>query len=164
MKTSSFLPVVLLIAVGLIISCKESEDEKALTDQEIIEEISESGYIYYSTDTLSGMGAHVPFLMVRFNPTAQGVLNQDNKIEPGQSFPEGSIIVKEMFSAKGGNLLRQYVMMKKPNDPNAALNWIWSTYSANNTVEFSVNRKGVGCFECHSIPPHRDGVKLFDIH
>jgi len=164
MKTNAIWLVMIILATVFIASCKDKEDEKAITDQVLIEKISESEYSYYSTDTIQARGPHVPFIMVRFNPTAKAVLNEDNKIELGQTFPEGSIIVKEIYNTKGGDLVRQYVMMKKPNDPNAATNWIWSAYSASNAVEQSVTLKGVGCFECHSIAPHRDGVKMFDIH
>ena len=156
-----------LLSVILLISCndnKTSTTPQALTDAEILAFASKAGYEYYRVDTVNANGPHGPFILVRYNETAQSVLDANNKLPAGASFPEGSTIVKEVFNQLGGTLIKQYVMHKKATDPNSALNWVWAGFDADGSVNFPVSNKGVGCKECHATNPNRDGAKIFDIY
>jgi hypothetical protein len=166
MKWSSVLPsLIFLFVLALTQSCKDNDDTvNAITDDELKAKLLETGYTNYSSDTLSADGPHTPFIFVKFNATASAALNSNNEILAGETFPEGSVIVKEIYNNKGGLLVKRYVMYKKSDDSNAAINWVWAAYTSSNAVEHSVSRKGVGCFECHSTNPNRDGVNLFDAH
>lgn len=166
MKSTTIMLVSLSLFVFFISqSCKENDETvKAITDEELVAKLLETGYTNYSNDTIAANGPHTPFVFVKFNAIASTALNSSNEIETGESFPEGAIIVKELFNSKGGALVKRFVMYKKSDDPNAAISWVWASYSNTNTALNSVTGKGVGCFECHSANPNRDGVKLFDAH
>ncbi len=166
MKWSSVLPsLMFLFVLALSPSCNDNDDTvNAVTDDELKAKLLETGFTNYSSDTLSAEGPHTPFIFVKFNAIASAALNSNHEIETGGTFPQGSIIVKEIFNSKGGLLTKRYVIYKKSDDSNAAANWVWAAYTSSNAVEHSVSLKGIGCFECHSLAPNRDGVKLFDTH
>lgn len=156
-----------IVCAGIFftVSCKEEDkDIISISDSQLILKMQEPGYVYYTQDTLPANGPHQSFVLVRFNSKASSVLNQNNEIEPGQTFPEGSVIVKEVFDTIGGLLRESTIMLKSKNDKNASGNWVWAMINADNSIAVSVTQKGQGCVECHSATPNRDGVKIFDAH
>ena len=80
----------------------------------------------------------------------------------GNTFPSGSIIVKEVTS--GGSVSLYAVMKKDPGNDNAGNGWLWGEYNPDGSTAFSVSKKGDGCISCHSGSPNRDLVRTFDLH
>ena len=132
--------------------------DKTLTgiDLELFELSKEStNFSYYknSSEILaksSGSGHPQPFLKTRYNQIAATQLSSSGKINPAAQFPEGSLIVKELYDAS--NKLERYaVLYKKSMDDNADANgWVWGYLNANGTVAVSASKKGESCISCHS--------------
>lgn len=159
-----------ILTIGLIVtaivtiqSCKK---DKADTDADnaLYSEATASGYSYYqSGNLLSGVSPspHGSFKL-RFNPTALAVLDSTGELPAGNSFPTGSIIVKEIFS--GSNLDLYAVMKKDPSNDNAGSGWVWAEFHTDGSAAFSTAKKGDGCINCHSGSPNRDLTRTFDLH
>ncbi len=105
--------------------------------------------------------AHDNFMRVRFNNIAASVLDTTGKLRNGASFPDSSIIVKEIFSEKNGLVEVLAVMVKLKGAPNSNKDWLWAEYSPSGGVEYSVNKNGKVCVSCHKSGD--DYVRLFDI-
>jgi len=155
----------LMMGLGVLLvgsSCnKKAIDE---TDEEIYDALTGSGYVYYQGgNTLQAKGGspHGPFKL-KFNGTAQTVLNSSQELPTGSAFPNGSILVKELYS---GTTLTLYVVMKK-DDSNkyAEQGWLWAEYDTDGEVVYSVGKKGSSCISCHTATPNRDLVRTFDLH
>jgi hypothetical protein len=99
---------------------------------------------------------------LRFNDIAWSALDGSGKLPSNASFPEGSLIVKEVFS---GDVITVFAVMKKSrNDFNAANGWVWAEISPTGDAYFSVKQRGSGCVSCHGDTPNRDFVRSFDLH
>ena len=125
-------------------------------DKELLDMAQEtSGFIWYkNSDALlnksSGSGHSQPFLRTRYNTVAASMLDSTGKIISGSVFPEGSLIVKELFE-NSTTLDRYAVLYKKASDPNAdAKGWVWGYINADGTVAEPASNKGKGCISCHS--------------
>ncbi len=105
--------------------------------------------------------AHDNFMRVRFNKIAASVLDSAGKLQKGSSFPDSSIIIKEIYSEKNGPVDILAVMVKLKGAPNSAKDWLWAEYSPAGGVEYSVNKNGKVCVSCHRSGD--DYVRLFDI-
>ena len=81
-------------------------------------------------------------LKLRFNSIAQGALDENGKLPKNKQFPEGSIIVKEIFS--GADIRQLAVMQKKQGDPNLAQGWVWVEYNPSGAVDYGVFIKRSG--------------------
>ncbi|MCI0448926.1 MAG: cytochrome P460 family protein [Chlorobi bacterium] len=129
---------------------------------------SEKDYTYYkSNDAILPTSeeterAHDNFMRVRFNKIAVSVLNEDGKLPENASFPDSSIIVKEIYSDKNKPAELLAVMVKLKGAQNSAVDWLWAEYSLSGDVEYAVTKKGKVCVSCHKTG--NDYVRLFDIH
>ena len=114
-----------------------------------------------TTGTLNGSAAHQPFVRVSMNATAFNALQGDT-LPPGGSFPEGSIILKEIRS--NGQTILYAVLHKNSNNPFAGNGWLWAEYEPDGTPFFSVTNRGAGCIACHSREqgPLHDFVRTFE--
>ncbi len=161
MKKPIILISILVSLVFVIQSCKKSTRR---TDKDLYKELSEPGYTFYKGGAIlpaKGSSPHGPF-KVRFNSTAYAALDTAIKLPVGNSFPNGSIIVKELYD---GTTLTLYVVMKKQDDnKNAADGWLWSEYELDGSVLYSVGSKGNSCTDCHKASNNRDLTLLFDLH
>ncbi len=150
--------------LSVLWGCRNDKVE-AVLEQDLIEETkTSSGYSYYKNGTLLSPAAPSPHgnFKLRFNAQAQSVLDSSGKIPTGASFPEGSIIVKEVFDA---NAISLYVVMKKQASHELAANsWLWFEFSPNGNVDYSISKKGSDCVGCHSGNPNRDLTRSFDLH
>lgn len=114
-----------------------------------------TGYVWYKkTDSLlaksSGSGHDFPFLRTRYNLAAASQLNGAGKVLNGAVFPEGSMIVKELFDANK-NFKRYAILYKQSAGENADANgWIWGYINEDKTVAEPSANKGVACISCHS--------------
>ncbi|HPE58052.1 MAG TPA: cytochrome P460 family protein [Bacteroidales bacterium] len=155
----------ILGALVLTVSaCKKEENNPDLDNQLYNEIKSSTGWLYYQNgDTLPGTSPspHGSFRL-RFNATAQTVLDTANELPTGSSFPTGSILVKEVI--KNGSLNLLVVMKKNPSGTDAASGWQWGEYHTDGSVEYSAGKKGDACISCHTSNPNRDLTKTFDLH
>lgn len=163
MKKYSITLFVLFVTLLIVQSCKK---DKAETDADaaFFSETTASGYTFYQGGSiLAGVSPspHGSFKL-RFNATAQAALDSTGELPSGNSFPTGSIIVKDVYS---GNSLSLYAVMKKePSNSNAGSGWVWAEFNTDGSVVFSVAKKGDGCISCHSGNPNRDLTRTFDLH
>ena len=117
--------------------------------------IKSSGFTWFKNSNSlifksNGSGHSQPFLKTRYNSFAKSVLNTNGTIVPGSKFPEGSLIVKELFK-DSIEITRYAVLFKKSVDPNADSNgWIWGYVNSDASVAVSATNKGISCINCHS--------------
>ena len=144
----------LLIAAFGFGSCEHEADEDPL-DAQLLELAKETeGYTWYKgSDTLlpksSGSGHTQASLRTRFNTIASTRLDTNGKVIPGTVFPNGSVIVKELFD--NPTTLAQYALLfKKPDHPYAdAGGWVWGYVRPNGEVREPARNKGTACRGCH---------------
>ncbi|MCB2220559.1 MAG: cytochrome P460 family protein [Bacteroidetes bacterium] len=164
MRKFSALVVFLMSLIFVIQSCKKDESETELDNQLYDEIKSSTGYLFYQDgDTLSGVSPspHGSFRL-RFNTTAQNVLDSIHELPAGSTFPTGSILVKEVYKNNALNLL--VVMKKNPSGTDAASGWQWAEFNPDGSVFYSTSKKGDACVSCHTSSPNRDLTKTFDLH
>lgn len=165
MKSRKIIQTVFVLATCTLIvsSCKKDKAEED-ANQALIDEANSSGYTYYQSGTLlSGVSPspHGSFKL-RLNNIAKAALDSTGELPVGNSFPAGSVIVKEIFS---GNTIDQFAVMKKDaSNANAGNGWVWAEFKPDGTVTYSAANKGSGCIGCHSGTPNRDLIRTFDLH
>jgi hypothetical protein len=150
-----FLFLSLSITVTLISSCKKDKAGKDI-DTELFDMAKEtSGFVWYkNSDSLlaisAGSGHAYPFLRTRYNSIAATQLESNGKIKVTADFPEGSVIVKELYSSET-NLSRYAVLYKKAENVYADDNgWVWGYINTDGSVASSATGKGGSCISCHS--------------
>jgi len=161
-----FAVIALFIFIVLIslTNCKKeaSGEDKILFDKSI----STSGFTYYKgSDAIlpsSNPSAHNPFFRMRYNATALNAMTDNGKLPVGASFPDGSLIVKELYNAQTGALKLLAVMEKSSSNSLSAENWLWAEYEPDGKVAYSIHKKGEGCTGCHSTDA-RDYNRVFNL-
>jgi hypothetical protein len=110
-----------------------------------------------STGRIEGAGAH-PRARVTINATAARVL-ENGKLPAGRSFPNGSIIFKEVT---GQGVYA--VMRKHSGGPVSGSGWAWAEFRTNGSVIYSTSNRGGGCISCHSLQKgiENDLVRTFE--
>lgn len=98
---------------------------------------------------------HGDSIIMRVNSIAKNSIDVAAKKPINNSFIEGSLIVKERYSA--GNLV-QIISMKKVSGFTSG--WAWGEYSATGAVQYSINLNGSGCISCHA--KGKDYVRIFE--
>lgn len=150
----------LILSVALIagtISCKnDSEEELVGIDKELYDMASDgSGFTWYKNsdaqlERSSGSGHGEPFLRTRFNGTAASQLDSAGKVMEGITFPDGSLVVKELINDNSG-LSRYAILYKKPGHESAdEKGWVWGYINADGSVAEPASKKGASCIGCHS--------------
>ncbi len=145
----------ILISIITINACKKDHFSKG-TDETLYDMANvSSGFTWYKkSSTLlnksAGTGHSQPFLKTRYNSVAATVLDNNAKITANAVFPEGSLIVKELYD--NATTLGRYAMLyKKSDSPEAdAKGWVWGYIDANGKVVESSTKKGSSCSSCHS--------------
>lgn len=158
------LTTVLVFSLGAASSCndageqnpQQSQRDAILTDSRLFALVTQeqpfTSYALFpradsvTTSTLNGSIAHQPMVRVSMNTTALDAL-QDGKLPPGSSFPDGSIIFKEIRS--GGQTILFAILYKDRSNSLAGNGWLWAEYQPNGMVAFSVAAMGNGCISCH---------------
>ena len=112
--------------------------------------------------TLNGSTAHQPMVRVSVNAKALAAL-QNGKLPSGGTFPDGSIIFKEI-QTNGGSTTTYAVLYKEVSNPAAGNGWLWSEFSPGGSVAYSINNRGAGCTGCHSLEQgsKNDFVRTFE--
>ncbi len=151
------------LAIAVFQACKD--DSKGMDpDKALFSELSSAGYTYYQGGALLNPTAPSPHgtFKLRFNSIASAALDGTGELPAGNVFPNGSIIVKEVYT---GSTLSLYAITKKePANPNAGSGWLWAELKPDGAAAYSVTLKGSGCVSCHSTLPNRDLAKTFDLH
>jgi hypothetical protein len=149
--------VVLAGAIG----CRHEREEFAV-DQELYRRAlgTEASIWYKFDDALlprsSQSGHGEAFLRTRYNAPAATVLDSMGKVIPGSTFPNGALIVKELWPDASG-LGTYAVMLKRPTDRGAdADGWVWGYIRSNGMVRESAIDQGAACRGCHSQSGHID--------
>ena len=151
----------ILLFVGLISflftsqSCKK-DDEAQGTDKELYDMAQNTaGFTWYKNsgnllDKSSGSGHSQPYLRTRYNSIAAAKLDSVGKVMEGTFFPEGSLVVKELYS--NSTTLDRYAILYKQsgNTDTDANGWVWGYINADGTVSAPASEKGSSCTGCHS--------------
>lgn len=125
-----------------------------------------SGWTYYKNraDTLlrsQGSGHTEARLRTRFNARAATQLDAAGKVRAGASFPDSSLIVKELII--GGTLNRYAIMYKLRGSANAGTGgWLWAYYAPDGSTQIGIGGRGAACIACHS--SGIDQVRMNDSH
>lgn len=178
MKKNYVVAGVLIASLGLVQCTKETPEPDpvppktvtAITDQELLDMAkTTSGYTYYKNSNditaSSPQSGHNDFFRVRFNSIALAALTDNGKLPEGGTFPEGSVIVKELHKLQDGTEQTGLaVMIKRKGDPNASeKDWVWGEYFGGTTANAKmVTSKGTGCLSCHA-GSKRDMVRVFEL-
>jgi len=135
-------------------SCNK-EEEADMTDKELFDmaKVTVGSTWYKNSSALlnksAGSGHSQPFLRTRYDDIASLKLSSNGKIIAGSSFPEGSLIVKELYT--DASTLDQYaILYKQTGHKNAdAKGWVWGYMKADGTVLYPSSNKGADCNSCH---------------
>jgi hypothetical protein len=134
-------------------------------DQAIMDEVMTSTLLYYQgNDVLlreSGNSPHGDFKLL-FNQTAWDALDSTGRLPVGGTFPDGSLIVKDIV--KGGSTDLYAVMLKKPSSGLSNLGWVWNEFKPNGGLVIGAKDKGKACVGCHRGNTNRDYTNSFDLH
>lgn len=152
-----------LVLAGLFASCKK---DKAINNanHQLFDEATASGFTYFDNgDLLTGVSPspHGSFKL-RFNAIAYAALDTSGRLPVGATFPNGSLIVKEIFTGTDITLLA--IMKKDPSSDYASNGWMWAEIKPDREVSFSLREKGDACVSCHNGSPNRDLTRTFDLH
>jgi len=166
MKNQLAVFIALTFILGSFVQCNEEEPATGPDLDLYNEATASSGFTFYQDNpailTSSNPSAHNDFMRVKFNAIAQGALGLDGRLPVGASFPNGSLIVKELYDTQGGSISLYAVMKKDSMNSNAGANWLWAEYYPNASVLNSVTESGSGCIGCHSTNS-RDYSRVFDL-
>lgn len=158
-KTFAVLFFITTLSV-IIFSCKKKK-----TNDELYTEANGGSLVFYKgKDTLYDPKGGSPhgYFKLKFNQTAANALGADGKLPAGETFPEGSLIVKEIYTNNAKSL---YAVMKKDRKSKFASNkWVWAEYKPDGEVVINVSREGSDCVSCHTSGTTRDLTLSFDLH
>lgn len=143
--------------VGIIITNNACKKEEAKgTDRELYDMAkATNGFTWYKNsdamlDKSSGSGHNYPFLRTRYNVLAASQLDADGKVKSGASFPDGSLIVKELHNSSHKNE-RYAILYKQSGHADAdAKGWVWGYINDDGTVAEAAANKGKACNGCHN--------------
>lgn len=149
-----------VIAFTILAACARKKTDKELNDA-----TKASGLVFYrGKDTLynpAGGSPHGTFKL-KFNATAAAALGPDGKLPANSTFPEGSVIVKEIYA---NGALDLFAIMKKDSKSKfAAKRWVWGEYKPSGSTVYSVSKSGEACVQCHEGGTPRDLTRSFDLH
>ena len=150
----------------LMVSSCDKEKEITVTDHDLYEmAIETNGFTWYkNSETLLNSteesGHSQKLLKTRFNAVAATKLDANGKVIAGSVFPEGSLIVKELFD--DGPEVSVYAIRLKNSDTGNSddKGWVWTILGADGEVlETSLN-KGKNCIKCHTQDDNIDYMLL----
>jgi len=145
---------IFLVGILTLNSCKK--EEAAGTDKELFDMAQEtSGFIWYKNSNAlleksSGSGHPQPFLRTRYNSVAATKLDSNGRVISGAIFPEGSLVVKELYD-NSTSLGRYAILYKNSGSADAdAKGWVWGYINSDGSVAEPASNKGSACINCHS--------------
>jgi hypothetical protein len=113
------------------------------------------GFTWYKNSSAqldnSDLSGHAePKQRTRYNAIAATALDSNYKIIEGTIFPEGSLVVKELYKANG-DLSSLAMLYKKQSQAEAdADGWVWGYFEDNGDIRSAASEKGSSCRGCHS--------------
>lgn len=141
--------------MSFVYSCKKDK-VASVNDQQLYDLAKEtSGFVWFKNSSSilnksSGSGHAEPFLRTRYNSVAASKLDSNGKIIAGTTFPEGSLIVKELYN-NSSTLGRYAILYKKAGTSvTDAKGWVWGYMNSDGSVVESATKKGTACINCHS--------------
>ncbi len=128
-------------------------DVAPYTDKAIADSSKSAKYHYKNNTIQSGNnGQHGPYRL-HFNSTAFSVLDSNMQLPLNKSFPDGSIIAKEVL--KNGSI-DLYAIMHKQNGV-----WRWGEIRPDGSTIYRLTENLQICTSCHSQAGNRDLVLTF---
>jgi hypothetical protein len=117
----------------------------------------------FTTGRLNGSEAHSPVVRVSLNRTAASIL-QGGRFPTAGSFPDGSIIFKEVRPSAGAAPTLYVVMVKDRDNSLAGRGWLWAEYTPSGATAYPLSLRGNACISCHEreAGPQRDLVRTFE--
>lgn len=154
------MPCLLLVLVLVFCTKKQGKNPAlAYTDSALLDSCNAENLYYYKDDptlVLSGKaGPHGTFKL-RFNSIAYKALTDNGNLPQNGSFPEGSLIVKDIY--QGGSVSLYALMYKKSGS------WLWAEIEPGGSVHYSVNKNPSTCTGCHGQPGNRDLALTFHFY
>lgn len=156
MKKQTIIWVTFTLSIVAITfqACKKDEPAEGI-DRELFDmAIETNGFTWFENSDAwlpksSGSAHNYANLRTRYNTTAATQLDGNGRILANASFPEGSVIVKELSDGTSAEL---YAILYKRSDSEFAdaNGWVWGYVNADATVQTSAEDKGAGCISCHS--------------
>ena len=155
MKTRSIIWVAFVLSIAAITlqACKKDEPAEGI-DLELFNMAEETaGFTWFKNSDAwlpksSGSGHNYTGLRTRYNTIAATQLDTDGKILANASFPEGSLVVKEL--SNGTTSERYAILYKRSDNEHADANgWVWGYVNNDGTVATTAEDKGVICTGCH---------------
>ena len=159
--------VLACMSLQLVLGSCKHEVDGAPFDAQLFQDAVAGGSVYYvGTPTITGGAGNSPhgFMRIRFDSIAYAALDTTGVLPIDQLFPNGSIIVKEVYTSATGSLDHYTVMKKDLGSPVEGSGWVWGEYLPDGTVKYSALERGAACISCHSQAPNRDLVRAFDLH
>lgn len=150
-----------LLIVALICCTKDQGKNPSLayTDRALLDSCKQDYHRYYKDDESTLLsGAHGPHgtFKLRFNSIAYNALTDQGKLPSGSSFPEGSLLIKDVYS--GSSLTLYAIMYKKSNA------WLWAEIEPGGSILHSINAAESICTGCHSQSGNRDLAVSFNFY
>lgn len=142
------------LIVVIVVAC--TKDKVNTVDIELLTKAKDTtGFVWFKyVDTLlpksAGSSHNEPFLRTRYNAIASSQLDSDGKILANAQFPEGSMIVKELFY--NATTIGRYAILYKDSDSDFAdaKGWVWGYMNADGSIVEAASKKGNACINCHS--------------
>ena len=160
--------ILTLLSISLYSCVSDKEEGVVISDATLYSLIKSSSFSFYknNADTLQADASspHGSFIRVNFNPKAQSVMNDSVSSLTGSTFPDESLIVKEIYDVKGGPLQSYAVMYKLKGAANNGMGWIWSEIRPDGNVIYSTARQGDQCVSCHTEGANSNLVRTFALH
>ncbi|WP_317896718.1 hypothetical protein [Aurantibacillus circumpalustris] len=156
-----YLLVFTTVIFSLLCCTKEQGKNPSLsiTDVSLLDSCAQSIHAYYNSDpNILLSGAHGPHgtFKLRFNNIANKVLTDKGKLPLGTVFPDGSLVIKDIYS---GSDLTLYAFMYKHSG-----SWLWAEVKPNGSILHSVNENSGVCTGCHNQSGNRDLVVSFNFY
>jgi hypothetical protein len=147
----ALLPILFILYFS---SCKKDPVATGI-DKQLFDMAGETeGFSWYKNSDAylpksSGSGHPQALLRTRFNEVAASMLDENGQVKPDITFPEGSLIVKELHDSES-SLARYAILYKNTGNSSADnLGWVWGYINADGTVSISASKKGSSCISCH---------------
>jgi len=160
---NKFIVLSVISLAAIVTACKKTPPG---IDGELFK-LSEQtdGFTWFETsdaylDKSAGTGHNFPFLRTRFNAVAATQLDNQGRVLPDAVFPQGSVIVKELYDDKK-KFKRYATLWKNPSSEYADANgWVWGYIEKKGKVAESAELKGASCVGCHAQSGNIDGTLM----